>query len=358
MGIFRSRKWAAIAVAVVAPFSLSGCLILPGEFTSEMTVLRNGDFSFSYKGQIQLIGLANLLNSGMMDESGKAEFKATCYDESGGQNIELGEDADAPAADIAALEPEATYAVLRGEGAAMPLALQSADEAAKAAEEAANAAAEAAAAAGDAWQMTERECTTDEVATQKKDWDEQQAAAKKRDEEQKKMAQMMLGGIDPKDPKTITRFTKEVERLAAWHKVEHIGNGVFMIDYSTKGRLADDFAFPIIPRYSLGEPMIHVTRWDNGRVRVEAPAFKTDPEMSVMTMLGAGSMMGMMGGGASDKMPEAMVVKGSFTLTTDAPILANNSEDGPEEKGGMAVIRWDVGPATYGAPMALLKLAN
>ena len=93
----------------------------------------------------------------------------------------------------------------------------------------------------------------------------------------KTLATMMLGGIDPKDPKTITRFTKEVERLAAWHKVEHIGNGVFMIDYSTNGRLADDFAFPVIPRYALGEPMIHITRWDNGRVRVEAPAFKTDP---------------------------------------------------------------------------------
>ena len=122
--------------------------------------------------------------------------------------------------------------------------------------------------------------------------------------------------------------------MAAWHKVEHIGNGVFLIDYSTKGRLADDFAFPVIPRYALGEPMIHVTRWDNGRVRVEAPAFKTDPEMSVMTMLGAGSMMGMMGGASSEKMPEAMAVKGTFTLTTDGPILANNSEDGPEEKGG------------------------
>lgn len=357
MGIFRSRKWVTIAVAVVAPFSLNGCLILPGEFTSEMTVLRSGDFSFSYKGQIQLIGLANLLNSGIMDESGKAEFKATCYDDSGGQNIELGEDTDASAADVALMEPQASYAILRGDHRryAAPLAYQAADDAAKAAEEAANATAEAANAA---WQMTERECTPDEVATQKKDWDEQQAASKKRDEEQKKMAQMMLGGIDPKDPKTIARFTKEVERLAAWHKVEHIGNGVFMIDYSTKGRLADDFAFPVIPRYSLGEPMIHVTRWDNRRVRVEAPAFKTDPEMSVMTMLGAGSMMGMTGGASSEKMPEAMAVKGTFTLTTNAPILANNSDEGPEEKGGMAVIRWDVGPATYGAPMALLKLAN
>jgi hypothetical protein len=359
MGIFRSRRWVAIAVAVVAPLSLSGCLILPGEFVSEMTVRKNGDFSFSYKGQIQLIGLANLLNSGMLDESSKAEFKATCWDESSA--IENLDDAaaDVAADDIAdATSPVATYAVMR----VTPMALQAADDAARAAGEAAKAAAEAAgeaaAAAGDEWQMSERECTSEETATQKKEWDEQQAASKKRDEEQKKMAAMLLGGIDPKDPRTITRFTREVERLAAWHKVEHIGNGVFMIDYSTKGRLADDFAFPVIPRYALGEPMIHITRWDNGRLRVEAPAFKTDPEMSVMTMLGAGSMIGMMGGGSAEKMPEPMAVKGAFTLTTDAQILANNTEDGAEESGGMAVLRWDIGPATYGAPMALLKLAQ
>ena len=168
---------------------------------------------------------------------------------------------------------------------------------------------------------------------------------------------MMLGGIDPKDPKTIERFTKEVERLAAWHKVDHLGNGVFMVDYSTKGRLADDFAFPVIPRYAIGEPMIHVTRWDNGRLRIEAPAFKTDPQMSMMSMLGAGSMMGLMAGD-SKKPPEPLAIKGSFTLTTDAPVMANNTENGPEQTGAMQVLRWDIGPANYGAPMALLKLAQ
>ena len=75
MGIFRSRKWAALVVALVAPFSLSGCLILPGEFISEMTVRQSGDFSFSYKGQIQLVGLANILNSEMLNEAGKAECR-------------------------------------------------------------------------------------------------------------------------------------------------------------------------------------------------------------------------------------------------------------------------------------------
>ena len=48
----------------------------------------------------------------------------------------------------------------------------------------------------------------------------------------------------------------------------------------------------------------------------------------------------------------------TFTLTTDARILANNSEDGPEDANGLQTLRWDVGPALYGAPMALLKMAS
>ena len=360
MGIFWSGKWAAVMVALAAPFSLSGCLILPGEFISEMTVRRSGDFSFSYKGQIQLVGLANMLNSETLSETGSGEFKPVCWNE---QNIEYPDDAEATPNDIAVAEPQAGYAIMRRTAIpwTKPVVMQDTDDAASAAEKAAEAAAEAAAAAtgAAAWQMEERECTAEETATQKKDWDQQQAAAKKRDEEAKKMAAMLLGGIDPKDPKTITRFTREVERMAAWHKVEHIGNGVFIIDYSTKGRLADDFAFPVIPRYAIGEPMIHITRWDNGRLRVEAPAFKTDPGMSMMGILGAGSLAGLMGGGGPvEKMPEPVAIKGTFILNTDAPILANNTEDGPETTGGMDVLRWDVGPASYGAPMALLKLVQ
>ena len=48
-------KWGAVALACAASFLLTGCLILPGEFMSDMTVRRSGDFSFSYKGEIQLV---------------------------------------------------------------------------------------------------------------------------------------------------------------------------------------------------------------------------------------------------------------------------------------------------------------
>ena len=81
MGFLTSGKWAKVAVACVASFSLTGCLILPGEFVSDMTVRRNGDFSFSYKGQIQLLGLANLLNNEVLSGSENAEFNPVCYKE-------------------------------------------------------------------------------------------------------------------------------------------------------------------------------------------------------------------------------------------------------------------------------------
>lgn len=374
MGI---QLWAKVAVACAASFSLSGCLILPGEFTSDMTVRGNGEFSFSYKGQIQLIGLANLLNSEFMDGGAKAEFKATCY----GDSIEPVSDKDDHSIDIdrdvAGNAPgtfrvvSASYlngAIQNGQdisdaAAVEAAATMEADDATNPAEEAAKRAEEAAdeaRAAAVSWDSSERECTAAEISDQKKHWDIQQADKKARDEQGRKIAEMMLGGIDPENPETIKRFTREVERLAAWHKVEHLGDGVFMVDYSSTGKLADDYAFPVIPRYALGEPMIHITRWDNGRVRVEAPAFKTDPEMSLTALLGMGSMAaGILGKSGSDKAPiESLKIKGTFTLTTDARILANNSEEGPEESGGLQKLVWDIGPASYGAPMALLKLAN
>lgn len=357
MGLW-SKKLTVGAIAIVAPFSLSGCLILPGEFVSAMTVRQNGEFSFSYKGQIQLVGLANLLNRNFAGDSGTEEFKPVCFSDaiepvSDNEELKVETERDNVAAHtdlIFAVVPTGYWTTLTDQDEQTD-----ADNAAEAAQAAADAAAEVAS----DWNSSERECTPAEVKQQRADWDVMQAEKKKRDEQDKKIAQMMLGGIDPDNPETIERFTREVERLAAWHKVEHIGNGVFMVDYSTQGTLADDYAFPVIPRYALGEPMIHVTRWDNGRLRVEAPAFRSDREMSFSALMGIGSLTSGMPGKSSDNMPvDPIAIKGSFTLTTDAPILANNSEDGPEVSGAMQIIRWEIGPAAYGAPMALLKMAN
>jgi hypothetical protein len=374
------KKYAALGLAVMAPMSLSGCLLLPGEFTSDMTILKNGEFSFSYKGEIQLVGLANLLNNELEGEAITAEFQASCYGEAPeekSKSEEAKEKKKEKAKEKAKADKAATEAALatitgaQGGTAASrtaqedyTLAQDSGEETATADEEAttedaATTAVEAATAAMEEMEdedFEERDCTETEVAEQKKEWDEQQERKKKEKEQSKKMFAMLLGGVDPEDPKTIERFTKEVERLAAWNKVEHIGNGVFKIDYSTKGRLADDFAFPVIPRYALGNPMIHISRWDNGRVRIEAPTFHNDPDMSMLALMGAGGMMPGMGMGGKSKNVEPLAVKGTFTIRTDASIMANNTEEGPADVGGLQVLSWEIGPRTFGPPMALLKL--
>jgi hypothetical protein len=383
------KQFAALGLAIVAPMSISGCMLLPGSFNSEMTILKSGEFSFSYKGEIQLVGLANMLNNELEGEATEGnEFAASCYGKAPEEKnkSEAAKEKKKEKAKEKAREEkastEAALATITGQqsGTAASrtgqedytLAQDSeakADEAAAGAatdaDAAAAGAADAAAAAAEAAiegsevideEFEERECTDAEVAEQRKDWDERQARRKKEQEQAKKMFAQLLGGVDPADPKTIERFTKEVERLAAWNKVEHIGNGVFKIDYSTKGRLADDFAFPVIPRYALGNPMIHISRWDNGRVRVEAPTFHNDPDMSMMALMGAGGMMP--GMGMKGKNVEPLEVKGTFVIKTDSTILANNSEEGPSDVGGLQVLTWDIGPRTFGPPMALIKMAN
>ncbi len=397
------KRFAALAFAVTAPIALSGCLLLPGDFTADMTVKKSGEFSFVYKGQIQLVGLATLLNNNPENET-PAEFAATCYvDPNEEADKKTKADADKKTKRLAAATArkekadaakEAGLKDMKAEGkstaasataqedydepavdvqdageaegamAAEGDAATKSDDPAVTAVDAASAAADAAGAAVEVTDdsgLEERDCTKTEIADQKAEWDKEQSLKVKRESEQKKVLAMMLGGIDPKDPKTITRFTKEVERLAAWNKVEHLGNGLFKIDYSTTGRLADDFAFPVIPRYSIGQPMIHITRWDNGRLRIEAPSFHNDPDTSLMAMVGGGGLMSVMGGGGgggASKAPEPVEVKGMFTIRTDAGIIANNTDEGPVEEAGMHVMRWDIGPSTYGAPMALLKIGK
>jgi hypothetical protein len=387
-----NKKFASVALAIAAPFSLTGCLLLPGDFTSDMTIKKSGEFSFSYKGEIQLVGLATLLNNKLDgDDTNLTEFAATCFVDPNEEEdkktkadaerktkrlaIATARKAKADAAKEAGLKDMKTEGNSTAAGAsaqvdsdepAVEVNTPTADTTteveapttpAESSEATVAAAEEAAVAIEENTELEERDCSKTEIAEQKAAWDIDQGAKIKREAEQKKMLGMLLGGIDPNDPKTITRFTKEVERLAAWNKVEHLGNGLFKIDYATNGRLADDFAFPVIPRYAIGQPMIHITRWDNGRVRIEAPSFHNDPDVSMMAMLGGGGMLGAMGGGAT-KTPEPVEVKGSFTIRTDASIIANNTDEGPIDEAGLQILRWDIGPATYGAPMALLKMVK
>ncbi|MGI8943409.1 MAG: hypothetical protein ACR2FJ_04095 [Qipengyuania sp.] len=49
-----------IGLALLAPLLLTGCLLSPGKFASELAVMKDGNFSFRYTGEIQMLALGKL----------------------------------------------------------------------------------------------------------------------------------------------------------------------------------------------------------------------------------------------------------------------------------------------------------
>ena len=198
-----------------------------------------------------------------------------------------------------------------------------------------------------------RECTADEIARLRKDYEngrEERIAQKKREAE---TAKAMLGGIDPSDPKTMAEFARRLQGQAGWKRVQHKGNGVFDVDYELSGRIDHDYVFPVFPEVDLIVPFVKVVRLTGNRVRVVAPAF-VQPQEGGLKGLGAAMQGGVPGAGGGDswmKKPE-----GTFTVTTDAEIVTNNTHDGPVRTPTGRTLKWTVGPLDTARPEALLQL--
>ncbi|MBX7526420.1 hypothetical protein [Qipengyuania vesicularis] len=72
-----SMKIRAAGLAAASSLALSGCLLSPGAFTSELQLMQDGSFSYSYDGEIQMLALSKLAEMGNKAE----EFEAECYDD-------------------------------------------------------------------------------------------------------------------------------------------------------------------------------------------------------------------------------------------------------------------------------------
>ena len=132
------------------------------------------------------------------------------------------------------------------------------------------------------------------------------------------------------------------------------GDGLFDVDFVIAGRLDRDFAFPTIERFAYAQPFLTLSRRRDGSVRLDAPGFSALASGGGANPLMAGLGMAMAKDGASPSLPQP---EGSFTLTTDAEILANNTEDGAKPAAAGKRLGWTVAPGTQAAPMAVLQLA-
>ncbi len=142
--------------------------------------------------------------------------------------------------------------------------------------------------------------------------------------------------------KKYTAIAEALRKEAGYRRADHLGKGVFAIDYAISGKLTHGFAYPYNVDAEIIVPFLAVELRGRDIVRVKAPAFA------------AGAAKGAPPGmdGSSDKLD------GIFTLTTDAEIVSQNTESEAVAGAGGKTITWRATPLSKDAPMAVLRVAG
>lgn len=202
-----------------------------------------------------------------------------------------------------------------------------------------------------------RECTATEIDEQMREWEaEQKSKAEKKKQEAEQMA-AMLGGFDPSDPKAAEELVTSLRRQAGWRKVEYTGNGRFDVDFTIDGQLDHDFLFPTMERFPMANTFVQLTVQDEGKVRMIAPGFSAASSGGPFQNLAQLAMLE----AKSKKKKEAPIIpvlEGTFTLTTDGDILANNTDLGPQTAGPAQKLEWTINKRSAASPTALIRLTR
>lgn len=228
------RRLGIVSSILAGVLLLAGCMLMPGKFTSDLSLRRDGTFSFAYKGEIYLLALSKMA----ADQRNK------------GNNEEV-------------FAPSPCYADQTGEERECS-ANEKADQ-------------------KQSWNEQRKSAKAN-------------AAEKSKSEEA--MMKSMLGGIDPSDPRAAQEFAERLRRQQGWKSVVDKGDGRFEVDYAISGRLDHDFTFPTIEKFPMVTPFVTLIKRSDGTVRVEAPAFSsgaTSPPLMGMAAASAGSIQNKVG---------------------------------------------------------------
>ena len=291
---FAPRRLAAAVAVFVLTVLLAACFILPGKFAETLDLRRDGHFTYTYKGEILVVGLSKLA-------------------ELGGMN--------APAS-AATFEPA-------------PCLNENTDE-----ERACTKA-----------ELTEQKVEWD---SDQKSQQEAEQVSKKQQNESMKAA---LGGIDPNDPKAGEELAARLRKQAGWNSVIYKGDGLYQVDFAISGQLSYDLSVPTMERIRTVLPFITMTRRADGSVRIDSPLFEGNGNSGGMGAM-AGGQMAAAGAGAGPDLKGLPEIDGTLTLTTDGGILANNTDEGPATDPRGQRLVWKINPRNTAAPMALIQLAK
>lgn len=205
---------------------------------------------------------------------------------------------------------------------------------------------------GDSDGGRERPCTPGELADQKARWDADRLSRAERRKRDTESMKPFLGGIDPASPAAAEELAQRLRRQAGWRRVTYKGDGLFDVDFTISGRLDHDFAFPTIERFPLANSFVQIALRQDGSVRIDAPGFGPAAGGEPLRAL----MQGAMSGQDKDSPAGFPVIDGTFTIRTDAEVLANNTDDGPRPDPAGRRLDWLVTLRSQAAPMALLRL--
>ena len=74
------KRIGAMSFAAAIAILLTGCLLSPGKFTSQLDLKNGGTFAYSYDGEIYLLALSKLAELGNKAENADNEFiEQPCY---------------------------------------------------------------------------------------------------------------------------------------------------------------------------------------------------------------------------------------------------------------------------------------
>jgi hypothetical protein len=311
----RPRRFAAAALAAGLAVLLTGCLLTPGKFTSSLDLRKGGTFTYKYDGEIHLLALSKLAQMGQAAENDEY-VEEPCYD----------------------------------------------DET-----------------------FEERDCTADEMAEHRKAWDEGAAARKAKKEQDAAAMRAMLGGIDPADPAAAEELAARLRRQVGWNRVDYKGDGLFDVSFSLTGKLDHDFLFPTFEGFPMANFFVTASRRVGGAVRIDAPGFGPQAGGNPFQSMMMAGMMGSAGdaaaaaaeaevaanaeaagdavdaaasdnAGTADSIPDLSMIEGTFTITTDGEILANNTDEGASVDPKGKTLKWTINVRTKQAPTALIKI--
>ncbi|MDF0542170.1 hypothetical protein PX699_07435 [Sphingobium sp. H39-3-25] len=151
------------------------------------------------------------------------------------------------------------------------------------------------------------------------------------------------------DPAKMEAIAAALSKEKGFRVARYLGDHKFEIDYAITGTLDHSFVFPFNIDAQLVFPFIAIELRGDDRIRMKAPGYANESSKSQGAMAGMGSR----------KSDASAQLDGTFTLTSAAPIISQNQEDGPTTlPDGRQQLRWTVNSLTTEAPMAVIRFGQ